>query len=326
MTQPTPHGPPSVATSGNRDDTTVPTLPGQGEVIWEKPHDIHALYLPLLRGTLKRGFIVQDKNDPATKANKHGRPLGLHFLYNPTEVDVAYEINTSIFPASAAPGSDVPLIGIPGAASVSFNLILDRTYDVQDPNSNGILEDVHQFERMMVYDETQPFIQPVAMFVVFGNTKMKYYGYIQGFQIVYTNWTQDMRPYRGGITGISMQVLPLDTGKKSKKFHLYDTLNGNKGVKSHRGNGVIRYTGKGGDGTGKSGGKSGKGGASDTTLAKITADQVGVGTVLYADAKGKNRLGLVSDTSTPSSAYVKITFHGGKVITVKKTHVVYEVF
>src|SRR4051794_36986552 len=77
------------------DSTMVSTLPGQGAVNWEAPHAPKALYLPMLRGKkLSRGYIVQDKNDPAVAQNPHGKPLGLRFLYNPTTVQVSYQLST----------------------------------------------------------------------------------------------------------------------------------------------------------------------------------------------------------------------------------------
>ena len=200
------------------DSTTVSTLPGLGTIAWEKPHDHRALYLPLLRGKkLARGYMVQDKNDPAVKKNKHGKPLGLHFLYNPTTVQVSYQLSTDIYPSADAPGSAVPLIGVPGSASLGFDLILDRTYDTwHNSASRGIKYDVEQFQNMLGYDAATPFIQPVSMWVVFGNPVLKYYGFIQSFSIVYTNWTQAMVPYRGAISGITMQVLPSGKVKNIK--------------------------------------------------------------------------------------------------------------
>lgn len=201
---PSTYGPPLPT-----DSTTVATLPGQGAVSWEAGHDSKALYLPMMTGKLSRGYLVQDKNDPAVKQNKHGRPLGLRFLYNPTTVQVSYQLSTDIYPSGAAPGGGVALVGVPGSASLSFDLILDRTYDVwKNRRSRGIRYDVEQFQSMLAYTDDTPFIQPVSMWVVFGNPMLKYYGFIQSFSVLYTNWTQAMVPYRGAISGITMQVLP----------------------------------------------------------------------------------------------------------------------
>lgn len=208
----TPYGPYGV------NNTQVSVLPGEGIVNWEKPHDPRALYLPMLRGKkLSRGYLVQDKNDPAVKKNRYGKPLGLRFLYNPTTVQVSYQLSTDIYPTGAAPGSSVPLIGVPGSATVGFDLILDRTYDTwKNPRDRGIKDDVEQFQNMLGYDAATPFIQPVSIWVVFGNPMLKYFGFIQSFTIIYTNWTQALVPYRGAISGITMQVLPSGKSKKSR--------------------------------------------------------------------------------------------------------------
>ena len=224
------------------DSTQTPGLAGYRHITFEKPHDSKALYLPMLRGKLSRGFIVQDKGDPAVKNNKSGRPLGLNFLYNPTSVQVSYQIATNIYPTNASAGGDVPLIGVPGSATVGFDLILDRTYDVwKNRRSRGIMHDVDQFLAMMQYADDQPYIQPVATYVVFGNPLHKYYGFIQSFNIVYTNWTQSMVPYRGAISGITMQVLPTSNTKKTSDI----TKNTNLALVPALGGGSATDTGNG---------------------------------------------------------------------------------
>lgn len=209
------------------DSTTIhkDAVKGFNDVIWERPHDPMALYLPMLRGKLSRGYIYQDPKDPAIKDNPHGRPRGLRFLYNPTDVQVSYSLSTAIFPPGSGGGGgsdvmDLPILGVPGASSVGFDLILDRTYDVwKNRSSRGIMDDVEQFEQMMGYNRHRPFVQPVTMRVVFGNPLLRFYGYIQSFNILYSQWTQFMVPYRGGITGITLQVLA-DSKKKSVKVHV----------------------------------------------------------------------------------------------------------
>lgn len=227
---------------GPGGSTSISLLPGAGDIAWERPHDPRSLYLPMLRGKkLSRGYLVQDKNDPAVAQNPGGKPRGLRFLYNPTTVQVSYQLSTDIYPSAAAPGSAIPLIGVPGSASLSFDLILDRTYDVwKDPASRGIRYDVEQFQHMLGYNENTPFIQPVSLFVVFGNPVLKYYGFVQSFSIVYTNWTQAMVPYRGALSGVTMQVLPSGRVK-----HLRPNVNAASkaaGLTTSSGNG----TGRGG--------------------------------------------------------------------------------
>ena len=224
------------------DSTSVPGIPGYKSIQFEPPHDPKALYLPMLQGKLSRGYIVQDKADPAVKNNRGGRPLGLHFLYNPTQVQASYQIATNIYPTGASAGGDVPLIGVPGSASVGFDLILDRTYDVwNNRRSKGIMHDVNQFLAMLQYHDDQPYVQPVAVYVIFGNPLLKYYGFIQSFSIVYTNWTQAMVPYRGALSGITMQVLPTGNTKKTSDI----TKNVNSNLVSLVGGGSSADTGNG---------------------------------------------------------------------------------
>lgn len=154
-------------------------------------------------GPLQRGIIYQDKNDPAVT----GVPLGMAFLYNPTSFEVDYSLDTSRYPSSD------PTIGVPGAASVSFDLILDRTFDVNDKSKGdayhqGIQVDVTALEKIVGYTQAKPFVQAVAVWVNFGNPILSYYGFITSFSVVYTQFTYDMRPYRGAISGITLQILP----------------------------------------------------------------------------------------------------------------------
>lgn len=186
---------------------------------------------PYLRMTdtgkpLFRGAIYQDKRDPSVK----GRPLGVRFLYNPTTVNVSYSMDTSRYPGDDQPsdGGAVPLVGVPGSAVVSWDLLFDRTFDTWNssllvlppgyPGYDGIRTDVGQLEAMVGYSPDVPFLQARAVWVMFGtNRDLTFYGFLQSFQVVYTHWTQAMIPYRGGVSGITLQVLPksVDPGSKA---------------------------------------------------------------------------------------------------------------
>lgn len=191
--------------------TEIVVLRGLGVPQFQPDYPPQARALPLLRkDKLQRGYIAQDKHDPLV----NGQPLGLRFLYNPTEWEQDYSLDTSRYPTNAAPqaGSSLPAIGVPGASSVAFNLILDRTWDVNnphagDPYKKGIEVDVEQFQKMVGYTAKSPFIQAVSLRLVFSKT-LSYYGFITGFSVLYSQFTTDMRCYRGGITGITFQVLP----------------------------------------------------------------------------------------------------------------------
>lgn len=214
---------------------------GFSDVYWQKPFHPQALYLPMLQGgaPLKRGYIYQDPLDPATKDNPKGLPWGLNFLYNPTDVSVSYSLSTSIFPNS----KDIvntTIVGVPGAATVSWNLIMDRTFDVNaDPDHPGIMEDIRHWEHMVGFSPERPFVQPVSMRVRFGH-EPSFYGYIQSFAVLYSQWTQDMRPYRGGLTGVTLQILSTSK-KKHATFHVGSAVaraaNGARSGKDNTGRG-----------------------------------------------------------------------------------------
>lgn len=195
--------------------TVLAAITGQGVPKYQQDFPPAARALPMLRsGKLVRGSIYQDKNDPLVNY----RPLGFQFLYNPTEWEVDYSLDTSRYPTQSAPqaGSNLPTLGVPGAASLSFNLILDRTWDVNNPRAGmaykyGINVDVAQFQKMVGYSAKSPFIQAVALRLVFSPT-LNYYGFITNFAVLYSQFTTNMRCYRGGITGITFQILPDQAG------------------------------------------------------------------------------------------------------------------
>lgn len=192
-------------------DTEIILVRGLGIPEFQQNYPDAATALAMLRGKkLSRGYIAQDKNDPLV----NGRPVGLQFLYNPTEFEQDYSLDTTRYPSNAAPqgGSALPTLGVPGASTVSFNLILDRTWDVNNPKAGnayryGINVDVAQFQKMVGYSTKTPFVQAVSLRLVFGST-LTYYGFITNFSVLYSQFTTDMRCYRGGISGITFQILP----------------------------------------------------------------------------------------------------------------------
>lgn len=192
-------------------DTAIILIRGLGIPKFQQDFPDAARSLPMLRGQkLQRGYIAQDKNDPLV----NGLPLGLQFLYNPTEWEQDYSLDTTRYPSNAAPqaGSALPTLGVPGASTVSFNLILDRTWDVNNPKAGaaykkGIRVDIEQFEKMVGYTPQTPFVQAVSLRLVFSPT-LSYYGFITNFAALYSQFTTDMRCYRGGLTGITLQILP----------------------------------------------------------------------------------------------------------------------
>jgi hypothetical protein len=61
------------------------------------------------------------------------------FLYNPSSVSVAHTVSTSdaAFDPAVRPITDPGTVLLPTGASVSFSLLLDRTYEVSNPENFG---------------------------------------------------------------------------------------------------------------------------------------------------------------------------------------------
>lgn len=195
----------------------VATNPTGTNALFQQPFDSRALHFPLAKGKLQRGFMYQKDSLLGTQ-----RPLGLRFLFNPESVVTNYSINTDVYPTYAQPGSGAltkALVGVPGSATFSFSLLFDRTYDCwgphrgvgDSPSRRGVYHDVGQLERMLGYTAASPFVTIVGMQVFFGKGGLQYYGYITGFDVEYTTWTQDMRPIRCGVN-FQFTVLPSTSG------------------------------------------------------------------------------------------------------------------
>jgi hypothetical protein len=222
------------------ETTSNTSVIGQSGTHWNPPFHPHALSLPMITAgkKLRRGSIYQDRRDPIVKSNpRPGMPMGLRFLYNPTDIDASYQISTNITPPQGGEGDaySLPIIGVPGSAAVRFNLILDRTFDVNDTRSKtyrtGIRQDIAHFERMLGYTKERPFIQPVTMHVVFGNPLLHFFGYISSFSVLYSQWTYDMRPYRGALSIGTFQVLSSDVFNANAKTADNDST----GISTHLG-------------------------------------------------------------------------------------------
>lgn len=81
-----------------------------------------------------------------------------HFLTNPSELNLGYNVNTSIDYTDPANGmmTFVPPLRS-GLLSVSFEMLLDRTYEVwTGALPEGVLHDVAQLERVLGMPSTAP--------------------------------------------------------------------------------------------------------------------------------------------------------------------------
>jgi len=175
----------------------------------------------------------------------NGRAV-FNFQYNPQTISASFATETTTAQASMiynAPGAS-DILAIPLAQSVSWTLYLDRTYEVNfgKPNNTendaaviGVQADVvqlMQFTGMLsaatagAKAKTASVNKGGVMVNVFSWTyfgknvtpsgkhpatifenRLGYYGFVQGWNVDYTAFTQAMVPYRATIT-INFQMLP----------------------------------------------------------------------------------------------------------------------
>ena len=215
---------PGVAGAGasRHGDTVTETRATSAGVSFQSPFDRRIVNLPLNNGKpLSRGFLQQ--RDAQVQP---GRSMGLRFLYNPEQINLEYQLDTSTYPPYAQPLTATPVAPpvIPGSATLSFSLVFDRTYDCWGPRKRGegpdgpshagIAHDIRHLEKMLGYTADFPFLTVVAMQVFFGAAGLRYFGYITSMSVLYSTWTQDMRPTRGGVS-LSMAILPYGTNDAS---------------------------------------------------------------------------------------------------------------
>lgn len=155
---------------------------------------------PLVKG-LSRGFIAQDLGASPFDG------VGLRrfsFLFNPSELSVSYASDGSIVspnaPGTAAGAGDVA-IGAAGGTTLSLSLLVDRTYETwSNQQSRGVMEDIHQLEKMTLWSERNPFIFPSQMCHLFLGPVQHFFGAITQMDVLYTSWTQYLVPNRASVT------------------------------------------------------------------------------------------------------------------------------
>lgn len=223
-------------------------------VVFQPEFDARNLTLGNSRNQLRRGQIWRD---PATtvdntlstangsKTTVSNIQWGFQFLYNPSTLTLGFNMDASLYPpgvlqptnttdgsGSKPGGADkaLKLLG-PGSSTLSFELLLDRTYECWGGRSandaprfrhgldinrtRGIMVDFEHWNAMMGYTEDSPFVISLPVFLSFGNRDGNfYYGYISAYNFGVASWTQELIPNRGGISGISFQILPLSQSTK----------------------------------------------------------------------------------------------------------------
>lgn len=187
---------------------------------------------------LSRGYIIQDKGLGLTQ-------YSVRFLYNPSLVAVSHQTdaaNATVTPQNYRNPLDKGAWNIPLAASVSFNLLFDRTYELwsksgarnptdwtQGSGEAGVRVDVEALYRVVgiyqptavqppttspnttpanLYSNGDPGPMPLTPVTVYfgGPTSLNYRGYISSLDVQWTHFSQLMVPMRCTI-GVSMNLM-----------------------------------------------------------------------------------------------------------------------
>lgn len=187
---------------------------------------------------LYRGVIV---TRPQT--GQSASQFRVNFLYNPSTINEnrTLDLNNQVLPSYARDPNDPGQYKTALNATVSFNLLFDRTYELWDASYTstdagkyGVLVDVNAFYNLLninQLDTTTPNKQQSGGSVVFSPTAygfvvqgtmaavpvdlyfgykaggaLKYFGFITGFDVTYTHFTQKMVAQRCSI-GVSFQIM-----------------------------------------------------------------------------------------------------------------------
>lgn len=159
----------------------------------------------------------------------------MYFLYNPVAVQHTSSVDPTFSPTQLYTGEGsvnadpTPFLNL--QQNVSFNLLLDRTYETWVPSKSylskwGVLADLKVLYAMLgmystwgaenIYGDVDPAkvaqVTPTSVhgyqpcWAIFGPL-LKYHGAITNFSVEYTHFTQAMVPNRATVQ-IGMQLIP----------------------------------------------------------------------------------------------------------------------
>lgn len=190
---------------------------------------------------IARGSIIQD----AALGNVR---FAVNFLYNPSIVQVSHQTDVtssaSVTPQAYRNPLDKGDWNIPLSASLSFNLLFDRTYEMwgggetrnygdytgQTPQKVGVRTDVDALYRVVgvlqpkatmapttnpsanspsyLYSNGTPGPMPLTPVTVYfgGPTSLNYRGYVSSIDVQWTHFSQMMIPMRCTV-GVSMNLM-----------------------------------------------------------------------------------------------------------------------
>lgn len=176
---------------------------------------------------MKRGFVQTDEDN-----------LRVNFLFNPTELGLAHNIDTSIarnpdyVPTNDVLDPDYVSMG----SSTSIKLLYDRTYELLGNATGngfahryGVWADVAAWYVLLGMIPDMPSDWKDSMIVnppriktayLFVGPRMVYYGWLTGINVTYSHWNQRMVPLRCAVD-LSMELVP-HKGKRGPQVRAND--------------------------------------------------------------------------------------------------------
>lgn len=168
--------------------------------------------------SLKRGKLVS-KADSVT-----GAAWTLHFLYNPSTIEVSHAVDMELLSEAERSPFDVSSYQGDSLSQVTWSLLFDRTYETWDRSyankpagKYGVYSDVRALYGLLgMVKQTNIsgidlLISPMTVVpaqVYFGGAgSLSYYGRIESATVQYTHWTSKMIPNRA-VIGLSFKIFP----------------------------------------------------------------------------------------------------------------------
>lgn len=174
---------------------------------------------------LQQGYMVQRYHigsptfgSSAVGAGSGGLPWKFRFMYNPSQIAVAYNsADASQFPKNFLGEDQQAATTISSVSpSLSFSLYLDRTYEINQAlgqgfsHATGVLVDIDYFEKVAGIDGigNGP-ILPVPIDIFFGGVhSLHWFGTISAASVTYAQFTQDMVPMNAELDLTFQQLFP----------------------------------------------------------------------------------------------------------------------
>lgn len=183
---------------------------------------------------LRLGLIQQ--TDDVVQANGQRFPYACRFMFNPPVITVGYQVATGVLPPNQLTTAQLAATPIyPGATSVGFSLLFDRTYEVHygpgqrnptDLRKIGVYHDIQALENIVGVRNTASYsgsptvdqsgnavastdnkdllgnMLMIPVYVIFGGGAgigLAYVGFFTSMTVTYTLFSQNMVPTRAAV-------------------------------------------------------------------------------------------------------------------------------